>query len=151
MTFSPFMSIRISLPLSILSLTSLPGTYVPIGTLYRLLLYRIVLSFRTVLVTLSVGNDHKEGTGLKYCFSRANTSAGTFFVVPCTFLFAVLSSQSRHDRFQVEMSVKVRFAANPYFMYFTTASTRPLLSESEPRQTKSLKPIFLRNCSNCCV
>src|SRR5690554_1728725 len=80
MTFSPFMSIRISLPLSILSLTSLPGTYVPIGTLYRLLLYRIVLSFRTVLVTLSVGNDHKEGTGLKYCFSRANTSAGTFLL-----------------------------------------------------------------------
>ncbi len=57
----------------------------PVGTLYRLLLYRIVLSLRTVLVTLSVGNDHKEGTGFKYCFSRANTSAGTFFVVPWTF------------------------------------------------------------------
>src|SRR5690554_4566808 len=148
MTFSPFMSIRISLPLSILSLTSLPGTYVPIGTLYRLLLYRIVLSFRTVLVTLSVGNDHKEGTGLKYCFSRANTSAGTFFVVPWTFWFAVLASQSKHDWFHAEISVKVRLAAKPCFRYFITASMRPLLSGSDRRHTQSLKPIFLRNCSN---
>src|SRR5690606_17845035 len=103
MRLSSSMFMRTNLSSTILSRTSLPGAYVPMGRLYRLLLYRMVLSFRTDLVTLSVGNDHKEGTGLKYCFSRANTSAGTFFVVPCTFLFAVLSSQSRHDRFQVEM------------------------------------------------
>src|SRR5690554_7928477 len=83
------------------------------GTLYRLLLYTIVLSFLTVLVTLSVGNDHKEDTSLKYCFSRANTSAGTFFVVPWTFWFAVLASQSKHDWFHAEISVKVRLAAKP--------------------------------------
>ena len=48
--------------------------------------------------------DIHTGTGIKYCCSMANTSAGIIFVVSCTFAFAVLLSHAIQSLLRVSIS-----------------------------------------------
>ena len=74
-----------------------------------------------------------RGIGMRYSFSRRNTSSGTFFVVPCSFRLAVLDNQSLKSRLNVSMSSNILCRAKPYLKYLTVFSTLPLLSGSAPR------------------